>query len=612
VRPGHRLLPLLVALAVAGARLATAQVSPGPLAEAHRELDGATQCFQCHPRGGSGTMDARCLACHTEIAWLRARNRGTHARVGKRECASCHPDHAGREFRMIAWKGGSPESFDHREAGFALEGKHARVECRACHAPKLQRPPLAAMIRVKDRTRTWLGLDPACASCHEDPHRGALGATCERCHDLAAWKPAPRFDHARTRYPLTGRHAEVACAKCHEAPGLSLAHDAQGRAVPRYKPLPFAECSACHRDPHAGRFGPKCAKCHGTDSFQRVDARHFDHDRTRYPLRGRHATVPCASCHDPKQGGSPKPPFATCASCHRDAHGGRGTLAGKPADCAACHTVTDFRTSTFTVAQHRATPYPLEGRHATADCSACHRRLPSGRAAAVWGTSRVELRPPHQRCADCHADPHRGRFEPGGARPRAESCLACHGLDRFRPSRMDAAAHEATRYPLDGAHRATPCQACHPELKAAPAASTLLAAAGATRPLLFADERRRCAECHPDPHGQQFATRRDRGACEACHGIEAFVPASRFDHNRDSAFKLEGVHARTACGGCHRTERAASGAARVVYRGTPTRCESCHVTPPRGARGRLIVPRRSTPELALVAPEETHEVRLVH
>jgi hypothetical protein len=670
------------------------------LAEAHRDYDGTVQCFRCHPRGGAGTMDARCLDCHTEIGWLRAHDRGVHARVAKQACASCHPDHAGRDFHLVAWKGGSPESFDHGDAGFALEGKHAKLPCRSCHLPKFQRAPVAAMIRVKDKTRSWLGLDPACASCHEDPHRAALGPRCERCHDLAGWKPAPRFDHAKTRYPLTGRHAEVACAKCHEAPELALDHDAEGHAIPRYKPLSFAECAACHRDPHAGRFGPACSKCHGTESFQRVDAKSFDHDKTRYPLAGRHASVPCASCHDPVKAWGAKPAFATCGACHRDAHGGRGTVAGKPADCAACHSVAGFATSTFTVAQHRNTPYPLEGRHATVACNACHRTLAPGPASAAWGTSRVELRPGHAECVDCHAaahgdqlaarsdhgacdachgvqgwrpsrftareherlrlplrgrhaavacaachgvkraglpppagaakagsagfvftltelecvachsDPHRGRFGPRGARPRVEGCLACHGLDSFRPSRVDAAAHATTRFPLDGAHRATPCQACHAELKAAPPKSSLRAAEPSARTLVFAIERTRCADCHDNPHGDQFASRRDHGACESCHGTEAFAPASRFDHDRDAAFKLQGVHARTPCASCHRTERSPGGRNWVRYHGTPARCESCHTTPPATPRGTRIEPGGSAPAWALATTEDPRHVVL--
>ena len=208
-----------------GTSPAHAQVSPGPLAAPHAALDGSTRCLQCHVTGGQKAgMDARCLACHGEIAWLRTQQRGPHAAVAAKACAGCHPDHGGRDFQMIAWDGGRPEAFDHRRSGFALEGRHAAVACRTCHAPAFQKSPVTARLRRRDASRSWLGLERACASCHEDVHRGQLGADCRRCHDAQAWTPARGFDHARTAYPLTGAHATLACTSCHTVlPGVTTA-----------------------------------------------------------------------------------------------------------------------------------------------------------------------------------------------------------------------------------------------------------------------------------------------------------------------------------------------------------------------------------------------------
>jgi hypothetical protein len=574
---------ILLAAAAWGAGEAAAQLSPGPLAEAHRDLDRTAACFQCHARGGKSQMDQRCLDCHTEVSWLRERGRGLHGREARAECASCHPDHAGREFQMIRWEEGSPEGFDHARAGWTLEGKHAETECRDCHQPKFQRSAAAAQLRRKDRGKSWLGLETACASCHEDVHRGQLGDDCARCHDVRAFRPAPGFDHERTRYPLTGRHAEVECARCHLAPTLALAHDAQGKPIAQYRPLPYQECTPCHRDPHAARFGPRCASCHDTRGFHSINARGFDHNLTRYPLRGKHAAVACEKCHDAKTAWGKKPPFANCGSCHRDAHAGQATVAGRAADCAACHGVVGFRPSTFTVAQHAASTYPLEKAHTRAECAGCHvRRGPQ--ATAELGPARVVMRPAAARCQDCHADPHRGRFEPGSRRARAGGCRACHGMEVFRPSLYDAAAHSGSGFALDGAHRATPCQMCHAELKSTAPSSTLRSAA-ARRAVDFTDASSRCTDCHASPHGDQFAGRRDRGACESCHDVARFAPAVRFDHDRQASFALDGAHARAACGSCHRSVKDASGRARVIYRPLSGRCETCHSAAP-AARSR--------------------------
>jgi len=122
-------------------------------------------------------------------------------------------------------------------------------------------------------------------------------------------------------------------------------------------------------------------------------------------------------------------------------------------------------------------------------------------------------------------------------------------------------------------------------MKTEHATSTLLLAAKGVSPLTFATRRESCAACHDSPHGEQFATRKDRGACDACHGVDTFVPASRFDHERDASFKLTGAHARVACADCHKPVRTPSRALLVTYRGLSEKCESCHAGRPSGRVG---------------------------
>jgi len=51
---------------------AGAQISPGPLARAHEQLEGSLQCESCHggggPKGGKEAMIAQCLGCHNQPA----------------------------------------------------------------------------------------------------------------------------------------------------------------------------------------------------------------------------------------------------------------------------------------------------------------------------------------------------------------------------------------------------------------------------------------------------------------------------------------------------------------------------------------------------------------
>ena len=665
-------MALAAVVCIGAMTAARAQVSPGPLAGPHKDLEGSLNCRECHGAADE-EMDGKCLACHKEIAWLQERHRGLHGQPGLSACASCHPDHAGVEFDMVEWGHGGHKSFDHRRAGWPLSGKHATLECRRCHEEKYQVSPAARLWPRGSRGgRRWTGLEPECRSCHEDVHGGALGQDCAKCHDDSRWKPAPGFDHAKTIYPLTGKHAPVPCAGCHAAPRLNRPLDAKGRPIPLYKPLPCKECSDCHKDPHEGRLGPACASCHVVEDFRRVPQQAFNHDRTRYPLRGAHVKVTCAQCHDPKSAWGAKPLFAACGDCHKDPHAGQGTISGKKVDCAACHAVERWIPSTFTVAQHTATPYPLEGRHKQVACAACHVKNPPGVEPASLGRAGTHIRPKHARCTDCHADahggqlasrkgmgscepchgvdgwkpslyaaaehkalrlplegrhaglkceachgpkrpglpplpgerelgkvlvaltlreiecgechrdPHGGAFAAGPTRAEGRPCTACHDERAFNPALLDVEAHNRFTFRLEGAHRATPCTACHAEL-AEPVAtgppgagSTLLLATQPMRKLEFKQSRTASAECHKTPHGEQFAKRARGGECQSCHGLEAFRPATRFNHDRDSAFALKGAHARVACDKCHPSHQGEDGKPQIIYNPIPRRCEECH------------------------------------
>jgi hypothetical protein len=84
-----------------------------------------------------------------------------------------------------------------------------------------------------------------------------------------------------------------------------------------------------------------------------------------------------------------------------------------------------------------------------------------------------------------------------------------------------------------------------------------------------------CRDCHTSPHGNQFDKRKDGGACESCHDVESFKPASRFDHAKMASFTLEGAHAKVACEKCHPVATS-NGKRMVIYRPLPSKCVDCH------------------------------------
>ena len=253
-------LKVLLAMACAPA-VASPQLSSGSLFKAHSALEGPTQCDRCHV-GDRREREFRCLPCHSEIRSRLAANRGFHPSLMHEgppdvQCVKCHSDHNGENFVPIHWDVPLDE-FDHRKTGYPLDGGHAHLKCSQCHNPDHIAPAARADILVKDLKRTYLGLSRDCASCHQDVHQGQLGSACERCHITANWKDVTRFDHAASRFPLTGAHARTPCRKCHlEAPPRD-----GGKPYVRYVGVAFAQCASCHRDPHHGAFAESCNACH--------------------------------------------------------------------------------------------------------------------------------------------------------------------------------------------------------------------------------------------------------------------------------------------------------------------------------------------------------------
>ena len=536
---------------------AAAQISPGPLSRAHQSINGITNCTTCHELS-TGQRAFKCLDCHTEIAWRIRSHIGLHASYNLKtgsslECVTCHSEHNGEDFAITKWE---RKSFDHRETGWALEGKHTGLNCNQCHTPERVSKSERAEIKVKDLTRTFLGVSPGCITCHQDRHDGRLGPNCLLCHNSVDWKiiDIGKFDHSTTRYPLTGLHAEVACGSCH-APGL----DKQ----PRYVGIAFANCTDCHSDPHRGGFSQTCQSCHSTAGWSKISApglnRSFDHAQTKFPLLGKHAEVDCVRCH--AKGDFKKPlTFQKCSDCHRpDPHGGQFAQRPGGSECSSCHNVDGFRPSKFGLKEHAETAYPLQGKHAAVPCAQCH--LPGGK-------DRI-YKMKFQHCTDCHADQHAGQFT---AAPHFNRCENCHNLQRFQPSTFSLRQHNETPFGLSGGHVAVACGDCHqPSSKFAPKPTAR-----------YHWQDLACTSCHADPHQGRFKTlMQQKGVnekpleCVVCHSTTAWKEFSSFDHSKTS-FPLRGVHAVTKCIDCHKPPNSTIALMNADFKAAPAQCEACH------------------------------------
>lgn len=549
-------------LCFACTRNSLAQISPGELSRFHAKLEGLSNCTSCHELRKEVTSD-KCLACHTALRNRIDKTLGYHAGadIVGRACRECHSEHNGRDYELIHWREGR-DRFDHRQTGFELRGAHARQNCRSCHRAAWVGSETHADANVNPE-RTFLGLNPACTHCHADEHREQLPDHCETCHSFDGWSPAPGFSHGQARYPLTGKHAQVACTKCHpflpappEPQETRLSKSERIGTYSQYTGLEFGSCADCHEDAHRGKFGTGCSKCHSTEGFRDIAQAQFDHSRTAFPLLGRHAQVECAHCH---RSGKMTDRIAheRCADCHHDVHEGQFAHRQSGGACEECHTTDGFTPALFTLEQHGSTRYALTGSHQAIPCFACH-------APDSIQQSKIRFRFTDLSCRGCHADPHEGQLDHWISK---SGCEFCHSTDTWRQTSFD---HALAKFPLQGKHREILCLKCHTVVRPETGTETLW-----IKPLTMD-----CAGCHSDIHFGQFASNDGSGAtCERCHTPDGWKELV-FVHNRDARFSLDGAHERLSCSECHKPTEHSSGANYVVYRPLETACADCHGSKP--------------------------------
>ncbi|HEY6911593.1 MAG TPA: cytochrome c3 family protein [Myxococcales bacterium] len=213
--------------------------------------------------------------------------------------------------------------------------------------------------------------------------------------------------------------------------------------------------------------------------------------------------------------------------------------------CEACHTAAGWRPVTF---DHSKSGFPLEGRHLSASCRACH-------------TSDDYRAPVPRTCAACHKDAHTGEL---GSR-----CASCHDA-RDWTSRFGPDAHRQTNFPLTGRHAAIPCEECHLD----------------QRDRTFTRSTLDCVACHQRDFARTAGTALDHSRagfgtdCKSCHFPSRFKGARFAGHER--CFQISGgPHAGISCFDCH-TSLASAVASGQCATGTADcmRCHACaRVTP---------------------------------
>lgn len=180
-----------------------------------------------------------------------------------------------------------------------------------------------------------------------------------------------------------------------------------------------------------------------------------------------------------------------------------------------------------------------------------------------------------KKCLECHTEIQSLINQKSGYHAQTDvikqDCFQCHSEHHGRKFDMvrfdeDAFDHNKTGYELEGAHEVVDCRNCH-------VSENIVDNDLKKRKNTFLGLDETCLSCHDDYHQKTLAS-----TCTDCHDMEAFEPASNFDHNTTD-FKLEGEHFTVDCIECHQ-KTTKNGKEFQEFIDIPfADCVSCHEDP---------------------------------
>ena len=295
------------------------------------------------------------------------------------------------------------------------------------------------------------------------------------------------FDHARTAWPLTSRHMQVTCDRCHTArkPDPATPGASTGCSGPWPAGSARAATRTCTRRGSAGTAAPATPPPAGSRRRPRASTT----QRTGYPLRGRHAAVACDTCHGAGPADAPEaralqrlPPRRAPGELAQRAERALRELprrAGLPS-----------RALRPTSTRRPPSPARCAPRRGL-------RRVPpprgGGAACALVGRGVRSLAA--TRCGECHRDPHRGETAAVAAPKALRDLPPRRGLEQRRLRSRD---RHAIHCPDDTLR--SPAAAATPAPRARRRRGSAFKGAAASAPRATATARRAVRDGRGRPH----------------------------------------------------------------------------------------------------------------
>lgn len=388
-----------------------------------------TACLSCHKDEHRGQFKSECVQCHTMNGWKPAskfshenaqfRLAGAHttvecAKCHKKNlkgetvtqfidlefgsCRSCHTDPHKGKFKqecmqchsVESWHQVKSSAFDHNVTQFPLKGKHSILLCEQCH------PKNAKEKNPNGEFGFHLTRFKFCKDCHSDAHAKQFDARkdngdCSSCHTEKSFSSSTYTvaEHNTTRFVLSGAHIAVPCIKCH------LDAKVNAKSTKQFHWKENLQCTTCHNDVHKGQFNKRmtngCETCHSTEAWDELK---FSHEKTNFPLKGKHLDVKCVQCHKPQNG---VPQYIgvvkECNSCHADQHMGQFEI-NKITKCERCHVERSWKSILFD--HNSQSRFVLTGKHETVKCEKCHKET------IIMNQRTIKYKPLEAACVDCH------------------------------------------------------------------------------------------------------------------------------------------------------------------------------------------------------------------